>query len=157
MVAALVSATGREPESVGKPKPAMFTGAAGAISATRPLVVGDRLDTDIAGARAAGYASLVVLTGVSSPRDLLAAGAAERPDYVGRDLGALAASHDAPSIEPGGGVARCGDVVVTAEGRVTGTPAGDGLDGLRAACALAWSGQLPPVLYDKTVRALRLD
>ena len=155
MVAALVSATGREPESVGKPKPAMFTGAVATIGARRPLVVGDRLDTDIAGACAARYPSLVVLTGVSSPRDLLAAGADERPSYLGRDLGALHVRHEKPALDGAG--ARCGGVTVTVGGEVDGAGGGDGLDGLRAACALAWSGQLKPERYDEVLAKLDLN
>lgn len=155
MVAALVSASGREPESVGKPKPAMFTGAAATIGAERPLVVGDRLDTDIAGARAAGYPSLAVLTGVSSPRDLLAAGPDERPDYLGRDLGALHTRHAVPFLSAEG--ARCGSAEISAAGEVSGEYGGDGLDGLRAACALAWAGRLNPALYDAVIEALNLD
>ena len=155
MVAALVSATGREPESVGKPKPAMFAGATAAVGAERPLVVGDRLDTDVAGARAAGYPSLVVLTGVTSPRDLLAADLGERPDYLGRDLDALHSEHAAPYLDDGG--AHCGGVLVTDAGDVIGTSRGDGLDGLRAACALAWAGRLAPELYDVLAKKLTLD
>ncbi|MDQ1683880.1 MAG: glycerol-phosphatase [Frankiaceae bacterium] len=156
MVAALASATGQQPESVGKPKPAMFTGAAAAIGARSPLVVGDRLDTDIAGARAAGYHSLAVLTGVSSAADLLAAGPDERPDYLGRDLDALHARHPAPYLDGDG--AHCGAVTVTTRGDVLGEPGGgDGLDGLRAGCALAWAGRLPAERYDDVVRALSLD
>ena len=155
MVAALAAASGREPVSVGKPEPEMFTGAAAAIEAERPLVVGDRLDTDIAGARAAGFPSLAVLTGVSSPRDLLAAGPPERPDYLGRDLGALHARHDAPSLDRDG--ARCGGAIVTGAGEVSGDAGADGLDGLRAACSLAWAGRLDPELYDRVNDALNLD
>ncbi|MBV9096659.1 MAG: HAD-IIA family hydrolase [Frankiaceae bacterium] len=155
MVAALVSATGREPESVGKPEPAMFTGAVAAVGARRPLVVGDRLDTDIAGAGAAGYPSLAVLTGVSSPRDLLAAGPGERPSYLGRDLGALHIRHDAPTLGDDG--ARCGDVTVSDRGEVSGTSGGDGLDGLRAACALAWSGRLAPESHETVLSNLGLN
>ena len=57
--------------------------------AQRALVIGDRLDTDIAGANAAGLPSLLVLTGVSGPDDLLAAPPEQRPTYVGHDLSAL--------------------------------------------------------------------
>src|SRR5699024_3941223 len=62
-----------------------------------PLVVGDRLSGDIAGARAAGYASLHVRTGVDGPADLLRAGPTQRPDYVGLDLRALGQTHPAPT------------------------------------------------------------
>jgi HAD superfamily hydrolase (TIGR01450 family) len=91
MVAALALATGREPEVVGKPQPALFHAATAAAKVTHPLVVGDRLDTDIAGANAAGLPSLLVLTGVSRPADLTTAPPQQRPTYVGRDLSALLA------------------------------------------------------------------
>jgi hypothetical protein len=85
--------------------------------ATRPLVIGDRLDTDIAGANAAGLPSLLVLTGVSRPADLLAAGPDRRPTYVGQDLRALA-----------GPAARIQEE----------QDADDGLDPLRRECREAW-------------------
>ena len=57
--------------------------------ARRPLVVGDRLDTDIEGARRAGMDSLLVLTGVSDAAELLAAPPQRRPTYVAADLAGL--------------------------------------------------------------------
>ena len=117
MVAAVVMATGREPEVVGKPGPALFTTAAEVLKANRPLVVGDRLDTDIAGANAAGFPSLLVLTGVSTADDLLAAPPSDRPTYVGADLRSL----DGPAVPI-----------------CAGTDVGDGLDELRARCRAAW-------------------
>ena len=89
MVAALRMATGREPLVVGKPAPTLFRTAAARCAATSPLVIGDRLDTDIAGAVAAGLPSLLVLTGVSSVRDLMAADPSMRPTYVASDLSTL--------------------------------------------------------------------
>jgi ribonucleotide monophosphatase NagD (HAD superfamily) len=90
LIAAVETATGRSPDSVaGKPYPPLFSAAVKGSQAKRPLVVGDRLDTDIAGATRAGLPSLLVLTGVSRPRDLLAAPPEQRPTYVGRDLTAL--------------------------------------------------------------------
>src|SRR5699024_12793470 len=46
--------TETEPIIVGKPAPHMMEFAAGRLGAHRPLMVGDRLDTDIEGGRAAG-------------------------------------------------------------------------------------------------------
>lgn len=136
LVAALATATGETPEVIGKPEPALFRAAIEASGSEQPLMVGDRLDTDIAGARRAGLPALLVLTGVSQPADLVTAPPQARPTYLGRDLGALTVAHDAPR--------RQGDAMVcgTARARLTsGTvevTAEDALDGLRALCALAW-------------------
>lgn len=95
LVAALVTATGQHPESAGKPQRPLFDAALG-DSAARVLMVGDRLDTDIAGARAAGLDSLLVLSGVTDPAALLAADPASRPDYIGADLSAVTRDHVPP-------------------------------------------------------------
>jgi hypothetical protein len=73
--------------------------------AKRPLVVGDRLDTDIAGARRAGIPSMVVLTGVTTLRALATAAPEQRPNLVAADLGGLNQPH--PTALDG----RCGDAV----------------------------------------------
>lgn len=89
LVALVTCATGREPTAwAGKPSRAIFDEAARRTGACRPLVVGDRLDTDIEGAHRAGYDSLLVLTGVCSEADLATTGRLY-PTYVGSDLGAL--------------------------------------------------------------------
>jgi HAD superfamily hydrolase (TIGR01450 family) len=142
MVAALMTATGLRPEVIGKPHQPLFTAAAARTGATAPLFVGDRLDTDVAGARRAGIASLLVLTGVAQPADLLGADPDSRPNYVGLDLRALL--HPQPPVAADARAARCGNAVVTASAEVVG----GGVDALRAACALAWSGHLPPDRYD---------
>ncbi|MEV6495520.1 HAD-IIA family hydrolase [Actinoplanes sp. NPDC051633] len=90
LVAVLRTALNRDPDVVvGKPQPALFTTAASQSGAKRPLTVGDRLDTDIEGAVTAGMDSLLVLTGVSGPADLLAAPPERRPTYVAADVSGL--------------------------------------------------------------------
>ncbi len=69
MVAALKAATDAEPQVAGKPAPTLLLDALARGDFQTPLVVGDRLNTDIAGANAAGLPSLMVLTGVNSARD----------------------------------------------------------------------------------------
>ncbi len=89
LVHAIRTATGREPLAAGKPEPPMHREAMLRSNATRPLVVGDRLDTDVEGANAAGVDSLLVLTGVTDPDELVLAPPRLRPTYVGHDLRAL--------------------------------------------------------------------
>ena len=89
LVAAVSTATGVTPPSAGKPSPNMMRIAARRTGARAPLMVGDRLDTDIAGADAAGMDSLLVLTGVSGLADLLTCPAPQRPTYVAIDLRGL--------------------------------------------------------------------
>ncbi len=131
MVAALRTASGREPQVAGKPAPALLTEGARRSGGRHPLVIGDRLDTDIEGGRAAGMTTLLVLTGVSDAAELLAAPEALRPDLVGADMGALgaAAADLAPGPRPGWDV-RPGLVL---------HGSGDPLDALRALCGAHWA------------------
>jgi glycerol-1-phosphatase len=90
LIAVLRTALDREPDVVvGKPQPALFTAAAEQAKAKRPLVVGDRLDTDIEGAVGAGMDSLLVLSGISDRAELLTAPAQRRPTFVAANLTAL--------------------------------------------------------------------
>lgn len=72
ILAALKAASGREPVVIGKPQPPMFEVALERLGtpAEQTLMVGDRLDTDIAGAKALGLATAVLLTGVTTPETL---------------------------------------------------------------------------------------
>jgi len=89
MVAALVVATGAQPRVAGKPERPLLDAAVARVGARRPLVVGDRLNTDIAAAAHAGLDSLMVLTGVSTAADLLGTQPSLRPTYVSADLRGL--------------------------------------------------------------------
>jgi glycerol 3-phosphatase-2 len=139
LVAAVVAATGVEPDSAGKPSPTMYRMAVDRLGAERPLVIGDRLDTDIAGARSGGLPGLHVLTGVSSARDAVLAPAGLRPTFVGADLRALLEPHPAPELAEGwwrcrGRGARVVDGVLEVDDQGP-----QGIDVVRAACAAAWA------------------
>lgn len=138
LVGAVTAATGVTPDSAGKPGPRMYRLAVQRRGGGRPLVVGDRLDTDLGGARAADYPGLHVFTGVSTPRDAVLAVPPERPTYLGADLRALQEAHPAPDHD--GGWWRCRDAAArVAAGRLELEGDLDGVDAVRAACAAAWS------------------
>ena len=96
LVAAVVNASGKEPLAGGKPFPGIYTRALKRAGGTRPLAVGDRLNTDHVGARAAGIPGLHVLTGVSDARDVITAPATERPSFLHTDLRGLTEPHPEP-------------------------------------------------------------
>ncbi len=88
ILAAVETAAGRPAHVVGKPEPDMFRVARELIpEARRCVVVGDRLDSDIAGGRRAGLATVLVLTGSTTEAD--AAEAAPAPDFIVPDLKGL--------------------------------------------------------------------
>ena len=89
MVAALKAATDAEPQVAGKPAPPLLLDALARGDFQTPLVVGDRLNTDIAGANAAELPSLLVLTGVNSARDAVFAVPEQRATLIGHDLRSL--------------------------------------------------------------------
>lgn len=139
LVASLRTATGQDPLVAGKPASPIMDDACRLSGARKPLVVGDRLDTDIAGANAAGLDSLLVLTGVSGALDVLLAEPALRPTYIARDLDGLHAPiadvEFAASADWRGEVVD-GELVV----RFTGGLA-DPLEGIRALAPIAWAAE----------------
>jgi HAD superfamily hydrolase (TIGR01450 family) len=88
VLAALEYATGGRARIVGKPEPQLFHTALDRIGAGRTLVVGDRLDSDLAGAAAAGLDAAIVLSGVTGRDDAMLA-ADPTPVAVAEDLQAL--------------------------------------------------------------------
>ena len=82
LVSAVHTAVGRMPVVAGKPERAIFDAAVERFSASAPLFVGDRLDTDILGANRAGIRSVLVLTGIDGAKQVLAAEPESRPDVV---------------------------------------------------------------------------
>ena len=139
MVQAVQLATGATPVVAGKPARMIYDQARERMgSPARPLMVGDRLDTDIDGAIAAGVSSLVVLTGVNDLADVFAADSGHRPDYIAADMAALAVAH--PPVQVDGTSAVCGGVTAEVRGGVIEVD-GTSTDfcSLRAAVELAWS------------------
>jgi glycerol-1-phosphatase len=140
LLTVISAATGREPVIAGKPEPPLHAESVIRTGARHPLVVGDRLDTDIEAAQRVDADSLLVLTGVTDPIDAVLAPPGRRPTYVADDLAGLVEPQPAVTVEDGGfgcggWTARWAD-----DGRCLEL-AGQGarIDGLRALCAAAWS------------------
>ncbi|MEU8675982.1 HAD hydrolase-like protein [Streptomyces sp. NPDC048560] len=131
-------ATGAEPQVAGKPLPPMHRETVLRTGAERPLVVGDRLDTDIEGAFNGGVDSLLVLTGVTDAAQLLAAEPRHRPTYVDRDLRGMLTGQ--PEVTADGDAVRCGGWSASVrEDELVLDGEGDEIDGLRALCGAAWT------------------
>ena len=96
----IITATGRRPVVAGKPETPLHAEAVARTGARNPLVVGDRLDTDIEGAVRGGADSMLVLTGVTTARDAVLAPPGQRPTYISADLGGLLQRQ--PAIGHGG-------------------------------------------------------
>jgi HAD superfamily hydrolase (TIGR01450 family) len=91
LVSAVRMAVTRDPLVAGKPQAPLYRLCAErlGLEADKVLAVGDRLDTDIAGAVTTGMDSVLVLTGVDSVTSTAVAPASMRPTFVATDLRAL--------------------------------------------------------------------
>jgi glycerol-1-phosphatase len=129
--------SGREPQVAGKPMKPLFEETLTRVGGSHPLVVGDRLDTDIEGAVTMGWDSLLVLTGVTGLEQLVRAEQHERPTYVGLDLGALAEPQTAPETTEAG-VTLGGWTASVEDGRLDVAGDGPTADWWRAVAVAAW-------------------
>ena len=159
-VAAVQEASGVTPLIAGKPEPTLYRNAIDRFQSKNALVIGDRLDTDIAGAVNAGLTSLLVLSGICSPRQAVLASVGQRPDLIAADLQGLMTeqvfirdiANSGQRWEHRGWSAHLEDsvVVVTAPVQDQGQSA-DWVDGVRCAAAAAWAQE------DQVVDVVGLD
>ncbi|RLV55475.1 HAD-IIA family hydrolase [Aeromicrobium phragmitis] len=152
LVQAVQNAARVPPRAIaGKPHRPLFEVTLERLGAANALMVGDRLDTDIAGARGAGLTSLAVLTGVSTLADIAAATGDDRPDFVAADLRGLFAPH--PPVTVDDVEARCGAARALLTGEQVGLErrSSQSVENLRAVLGLAWS------IRDRSGTSPRLD
>ena len=133
------NATGATPVVAGKPEPPLHRESVIRTGARRPLVIGDRLDTDIEAAYNTGTDSLLVLTGVDNPRTATLAPPHRRPTYIAATLDALVLPY--PEVAATGSSAACGGWTATLDpsGTLALTGHGAAIDGLRALTTAAWA------------------
>lgn len=139
LVSAVHTAVGRLATVAGKPERPIFDEAVARFGASQPLFIGDRLDTDIAGAQAAGIRSVLVLTGIDRPKHVLAAPANSRPTYIVSDLRELHEPY--PEVRTKGDVTTVGNASVRIDGAdIVIVSAGDRpIDLVRAGAAAIWA------------------
>lgn len=140
LVQVVARTVGRGPDAVaGKPEAPLLHEAIARLGARSPLMVGDRLDTDVAAGSRVGIPTLLVFTGVTTVEEVLRAVPEERPTFMGPDLGTLGEPYPTVTVEQAGARAGCGQAVAAVEGgRLQVECAGSHWDGMRAAAALAW-------------------
>ena len=159
LVGAVHTAVGILPDFAGKPFQPIFDQALTQLGISKPLMVGDRIDTDIRGARSAGMDSAAVLTGIASRKELIGAKPEDRPNYILEDLRGLFL--DYPKLKPTRSGVRCNKSEVEKVGNKIVLVAGDpySIDTLRAATQLIWNCGTPiygldvePILYQESER-----
>ncbi len=155
LVEVIRMATGRDPIVAGKPELALHRESAERVDARRPLVVGDRLDTDILGANRAGVHSLLVLTGVHGPADLLRAAPELRPTLLAEDLRGLLVDHAAVDLDVDGVATLGGWRAGAKDGQLWLDGSGTRVDAVRVACVVAWNSgaTAPSDVLDRLGRA----
>ena len=140
----------REPQVAGKPMAPLFEETITRVGGSRPLVIGDRLDTDIEGAVGMGWDSLLVLTGVTRLEELVGAREKERPTYLSPGLEAL--SEPQPAPEQTDEAATLGGWTAKADGdRLNVSGSGSVADWWRVVAVEAWrhlDGTGQPVATD---------
>ena len=151
LIQVIATATGVQPLGAGKPEPPLHNESVLRTGAKHPLVVGDRLDTDIEAAHRVGADSLLVLTGVTGPAEAVLAPPSQRPTYLAEDLSGLLEPH--PDVTEEDGAFSCGGWTARLDGdRLELTGDGERIDGLRALCAAAWTQGAADNVSEESVR-----
>lgn len=154
LVSAVHTATGRMPVVAGKPETPIFEAAVARFGATAPMFIGDRLDTDILGAKRAGLRAAHVMTGIDRAKQLLAAPADSRPDFILGDLRDLFEPYPTVQMSKDGARATVGGAVVQRDGqRIAVVKEGASeIDLVRAGCAVIWGSGISIHVLDVDAR-----
>lgn len=143
LVGAVHTAVGILPDFAGKPFSPIFEQAMTQLEIKKPLMVGDRIDTDIRGAKSFGISSAVVMTGIATRKELIGAKPEDRPDFILSDLRGLFEKY--PKLKKTRRGVSCNQSEVEKLGEKIVSISGDpsSLDSLRAATELIWNCGVP--------------
>ena len=156
LVGAVHTAVGMLPDFAGKPFQPIFRQAFEQLGVKAPLMIGDRLDTDIRGAKKVGVKSATVLTGIATRKEIIGAKPDDRPDFILQNLSDL--FHPYPKLKQTKRGVSCGDALVEKLSNKVILVDGDpySIDALRAATSLVWNCGTPiygleiePALYSE--------
>ena len=137
LVQTITGFAGVEATVAGKPEKPLMEETVRRVGGDRPIMVGDRLDTDIEGAHAIDVPSLLVLTGVTWLEELAAATPQLRPSYISPTLEGLFEAHPAPAVDESG-VRLGGWTATVTGGRLTVAGEGSDADWWRVAATACW-------------------
>lgn len=155
LVSAVHTAVGQLPIVAGKPEVAIYKTAVEHFGAKEPIFVGDRIDTDIRGANRAGIDSVLVMTGISTRKEVLGVKKEDRPKFIIGTMAELLKDYDLPKKTKRGYA--CNGAEVELLGNKVIVTHGDpkSLAALRAACAVIYASETPiygldvePALYE---------
>lgn len=151
LVSAVHTAVGILPDFAGKPFAPIYQSAIDQLGVSKPLFVGDRLDTDIKGAVGFGMDSACVMTGVATRKELISAKSDERPSYIIGDLRELFETYQEPKSTKHGFELRKSSVELLGNRVMLVDGDSKSLDTLRCACKVVWSSGIP--IYGLDVEA----
>jgi HAD superfamily hydrolase (TIGR01450 family) len=140
LVSAVHTAVGILPDFAGKPAVPIFETAMSRFGSKRPLFIGDRLDTDSRGARAAGIESAIVMTGVATRKELLGARPEDRPNFILGDLGELFSEYPPSKLHKNSCRSEQAEAEIFGDRLMISKGNPGSLAALRAACELVWNG-----------------
>ena len=143
LVSAVHTAVGQLPIVAGKPEKAIFETALAQFGTSSAVYIGDRLDTDVLGANRAKIGSALVMTGVTTRKELLAAKPDSRPGYILETLKDLLGSYQAPVKTKRG--YKLGSTEVELLGQKVLVSYGDpkSFEALKCACLTIWDSAQP--------------
>lgn len=148
LVSAVHTAVGQLPLVAGKPERAIFATATSRFRSENSIYVGDRLDTDVLGANQAGLGSALVMTGVTTRKELLAARPDSRPSYILNTLKDLLQDYQSPKKTKRGYKLGQAEVELLGEKVVTSFGDPKSLDALKCACLTIWESGKAITLLD---------